>query len=65
MQLAIAVLSEPAPISIGRLSQTRYGYILNCNSLCPINQGGQSDRVYTQIVLPVCSQCYFDSLSSS
>ena len=44
MEFAIAVLSEPAPILIGRLSQTRYGYILNCNRIFLINQGGQSDR---------------------
>lgn len=62
MELAIAALSEPATLLIGRLCKTRYGYILNCNRICSINQDGQRDRVHTQIVLPPCIPGYLDSI---
>ncbi len=62
MELVFAVLSEPATLLIGRLCKTRYGYILNCNRICPINQDGQPDRVHTQIVLPPCSPGYLNSI---
>lgn len=62
MELVFAVLSEPATILIGRLCKTRYGYILNCNRICAINQDGQRDRPHQQIPRPVCSPGYLDSI---